>query len=125
MRTRCPALRTLPSSTWLALSCRATSSTSTFLPLNVKAVFLAATQSAEILLRSVMTSSVIPSEKYSCSGSPLMFANGRTHTPRRCNVPDPDSSRLPGIVNDDPVPRDGGDAAPGTVLLLVCTGSAV
>ena len=30
------------------------------------------TASAEILLRSVMTSSVIPSLKYSCSGSPLM-----------------------------------------------------
>src|SRR5215831_8599995 len=27
---------------------------------------------------AVMTSSTMPSEKYSCSGSPLMFWNGRT-----------------------------------------------
>ena len=99
MRTRRPALRTLPSSTWLALSCRATCSTSTFLPLNAKAVFLAATQSAEILLRSVMTSSVMPSEKYSCSASPLMFANGRTHTPSRCDLVTTGSADRPGIFS--------------------------
>jgi hypothetical protein len=29
---------------------------------------------------SVMTSSLMPSAKYSCSGSPLMFAKGRTAT---------------------------------------------
>jgi hypothetical protein len=28
--------------------------------------------------RAVMMSSTIPSAKYSCSGSPLMFWNGRT-----------------------------------------------
>ena len=30
--------------------------------------------------RAVMISSTIPSAKYSCSGSPLMFVNGRTAT---------------------------------------------
>ena len=34
--------------------------------------------SADTLPRSVMMSSVMPSEKYSCSGSPLMLANGST-----------------------------------------------
>ena len=36
------------------------------------------TCSAEIFDRSVMMSSVMPSEKYSCSGSPLMLLNGST-----------------------------------------------
>src|SRR5215472_15029500 len=77
IRTLPPALRTLPSTTWLTLSWRATCGTSTCLPLNMKAVLRAATQSADTLDRSVMMSSLIPSEKYSCSGSPLMLANGR------------------------------------------------
>ena len=38
------------------------------------------TSSPEILERSVMMSSVIPSEKYSCSGSPEIFVNGKTAT---------------------------------------------
>ena len=36
------------------------------------------TESAETFDRSVMMSSVMPSAKYSCSGSPLMLANGST-----------------------------------------------
>ena len=78
MRTRPPALRTLPSSTWLTLSSRATFGTSTCLPLNMKALLRETTDSAETLLRSVMMSSVMPSLKYSCSGSPLMLAKGST-----------------------------------------------
>src|SRR5258708_26624247 len=78
MRTRPPALRTLPSRTWLTPSWCATSLTFGDLPLKPKAVLRAQTSSAETLLRSVMMSSLIPSEKYSCSGSPLMLANGRT-----------------------------------------------
>ena len=38
----------------------------------------AMTKSPEILERSVMRSSVIPSEKYSCSGSPDMLVKGST-----------------------------------------------
>ena len=52
--------------------------TSSDLPLNVNAVLRATTPSAETFDRSVMMSSVIPSLKYSCSGSPLMLANGST-----------------------------------------------
>ncbi len=62
---------------WLTFSCRAICGTSTLLPLNWNEVLRAITPSAEILLRSVMMSSVIPSLKYSCSGSPLMFVKGK------------------------------------------------
>ena len=50
------------------------------LPLKVNAVLRATTDSAETLDRSVMMSSVMPSLKYSCSGSPLMLAKGSTQT---------------------------------------------
>jgi hypothetical protein len=36
------------------------------------------TNSARDFDNSVMTSSAMPSAKYSCSGSPLIFANGNT-----------------------------------------------
>src|SRR6201987_1364067 len=36
------------------------------------------TKSQRMRLSAVMISSTIPSAKYSCSGSPLMLANGRT-----------------------------------------------
>ena len=49
----------------------------------MKAVLRATTDSAETLERSVMMSSLIPSLKYSCSGSPLMLANGRTQMESR------------------------------------------
>ena len=39
-----------------------------------------------------MMSSLMPSEKYSCSGSPLMLAKGRTQIDRRCAAPEPCSS---------------------------------
>ena len=48
------------------------------LPLKVKAVLHATTDKAETLARSVIMSSLIPSLKYSCSGSPLLLANGST-----------------------------------------------
>src|SRR5579862_3587173 len=48
------------------------------IPLKENAVLRETMESAETLPRSVMMSSVMPSLKYSCSGSPLMFANGRT-----------------------------------------------
>ena len=38
----------------------------------------AMTNSPEAFDRSVMMSSVMPSEKYCCSGSPLMFSKGST-----------------------------------------------
>src|SRR6478609_639796 len=83
IRTRPPALRTLPSTTWVTLSSRATLGMSTCLSLYMNAVLLEITASAETLLRSVMMSSVMPSLKYSCSESPLMLANGSTQTEKR------------------------------------------
>ncbi len=44
----------------------------------------ATTVSDETLDRSVSMYSLIPSEKYSCSGSPLMLANGKTQMLARC-----------------------------------------
>ena len=73
-----PALRTLPSSTWLTSSSRATLGRSTFWPLNRKLLLREMTKRAETLERSVMISSLMPSEKYSCSGSPLILAKGET-----------------------------------------------
>jgi hypothetical protein len=84
IRTRPPALRTLPSSTWLTSNSRATSGTFTLRPLKVKAVLRAMTPRAETFERSVMMSSLIPSLKYSCCGSSLMLANGRTQMLARC-----------------------------------------
>src|SRR6202008_1322894 len=83
MRTRPPALRTLPSRTCPTLSSRATLVTSTFLPLYENELLRETTARAETLLRSVMMSSVMPSLKYSCSGSPLMLANGSTQIATR------------------------------------------
>ena len=80
MRTLSPTFRTLPSSTCDTLSALATSHTFTDRPLNVNAVLRAMTSSADTFDRSVVMSSQMPSLKYSCSGSPLMFWNGSTHT---------------------------------------------
>ena len=44
----------------------------------MNAVLRETTASADTLLKSVMMSSVMPSLKYSCSGSPLMLAKGST-----------------------------------------------
>ena len=49
----------------------------------MKALLRETMPSAETLLRSVMMSSVMPSLKYSCSGSPLMLANGSTQMVKR------------------------------------------
>src|SRR5688572_26910750 len=56
---------------------------STFVPLKPKAVLRETTASEEILLRSVMMSSLIPSLKYSCSASPLMLTKGRAQIETR------------------------------------------
>ena len=46
--------------------------------MNLKLELRAMTSRSEILDRSVMMSSLMPSLKYSCSADPLMFSNGRT-----------------------------------------------
>src|SRR5579875_583533 len=83
MRTRPPALRTLPSSTCVTFSSRTTFWMSTCLHLYMKALLLDATASADTLLKSVMMSSVLPSLKYSFSESPLFFSNDTAPTEKR------------------------------------------
>ena len=78
MRTRFPTFRTLPSSTELTPSFSPISRTSTSLPLKAKQDVREATCMPGTLARALMISSVIPSLKYSFSGSALMFASGRT-----------------------------------------------
>ena len=80
MRTRWPARRTLPSSTALTPS-------SSAMVVIFLVVFLYCiedvreiTLSALTLESCAMTSSVMPSLKYSFSGSVLMFSNGSTAT---------------------------------------------
>src|SRR5580658_2299765 len=108
MRKRLPDLRTLPSSTWLTPSWRATSLTFGDLPLKPKAVLRATTDKAETLERSVMMSSLIPSLKYSCSGSPHMLAKGRT--------------QMEGLLGPVAVPSDDcADGPPVSSAMLVTT----
>ena len=70
--------RTLPSSTAPTFSLCAIVPMSVFVPLNENAEVRAATCSPLIAASELRSSSVSPSEKYSCSLSPLMFANGST-----------------------------------------------
>src|SRR6516225_3924503 len=78
IRTFPEALRTDPSRTYRTPSLRPTSLTSTALPLNVKLELRAITNNHLKRESAVMISSTIPSAKYSCLGSSLMFSNGRT-----------------------------------------------
>ena len=72
MRSWLPDLRTLPSRTIGTRSCVASFRTSTFLPLT--------TRKPEIFMSALMSSSGIPSLKYSFSLSELKLANGSTAT---------------------------------------------
>src|SRR5215831_10113770 len=78
IRTRPPALRTEPSSTYRTPSSHPTCFTSTAWPLYVKLELRAMTNSQRMRLSAVMISSTMPSAKYSCSGSPLILAKGST-----------------------------------------------
>jgi hypothetical protein len=78
IRTRLPALRTLPSSSVLTPSFCPMVRKSSFLPLNAKHDVRPVTLSPGFLARTFSSSSVRPSEKYSFSGSALMFVKGRT-----------------------------------------------
>src|SRR5271169_1829507 len=66
-----------PSSTERTPSSLPTSRMSTERPLYVKLELRAITVRPAIFDKSVMMSSVMPSEKYSCSGSPDMLVNGK------------------------------------------------
>ena len=78
MRTRFPALRTLPSSTAPTFSVRPISRTSSCFPLKTKDDVRAVTIRSSNLTRALRISSVIPSVKYSFSGSELMLTKGST-----------------------------------------------
>src|SRR5712671_1705855 len=78
MRSRLPDFLTLPSSTLLTCRAQPISSTLTFLPLNENEEVRAATFKFSIFASALSSSSASPSQKYSFSGSVLMFANGST-----------------------------------------------
>src|SRR5258706_1870242 len=78
MRSRLPDFLTLPSSTLLTCRARPISSTLTFLPLNENEDVRAATFKFSIFASAFSSSSASPSQKYSFSGSVLIFANGST-----------------------------------------------
>src|SRR6516164_3553976 len=78
IRTRLPARRIEPSSTDCTPSSRPMVRTSTERPLYAKLELRAITVRPAIFDKSVMMSSLIPSEKYSCSGSPDMLVKGKT-----------------------------------------------
>ena len=78
MRTRPPALRTLPSSTCATASLAATVAMSVFSPLNANEEVRAITRRPGIRASTLSSSSDRPSEKYSLSGSPLMLTKGST-----------------------------------------------
>ena len=83
MRTRSPPRRTLPSTTRSTPSRAPISASSTARPLNAKDDVRAATRRPGRPVSVWMSSSVMPSLKYSSSGSPLVFANGSTAMPVR------------------------------------------
>src|SRR6516164_6111434 len=78
MRTVRADRRTLPSSTAATFNLRATVAMSGCCPSNENDDVRAATCSSLIRESESSSSSVKPSEKYSCSLSPLMFTNGST-----------------------------------------------
>src|SRR3990170_8652361 len=69
-------------------------------PRYVNAVLRAITCRPEILERSVMMSSVMPSEKYSCSGSPLMLLKGNTAIDGRSGAADAGGGTV-GVTADE------------------------
>ena len=86
MRNVSPDLRTLPSSTFATLSLRAISAMSTSLPLNENDEVRAMTRSSGTCARRLSSSSEMPSAKYSCSLSALMFTKGSTAIERSVAV---------------------------------------
>src|SRR6266404_5988336 len=78
MRSRLPDFLTLPSSTLLTCRARPILSTLAFLALNENEDVRAATFKFSIFASALSSSSASPSQKYSFSGSALMFANGST-----------------------------------------------
>src|SRR5450432_2187787 len=80
IRRRSPDLRTLPSMTYATPSCFAISEIGTGRPLKEKADVRDETFRPGTLARTLSSSSLMPSEKYSFALSSLRFANASTAT---------------------------------------------
>ncbi len=78
MRTRLPDRRTEPSRIVRTLSCSPICRSGTFCPLYENDDVRPATLSSRTCARAVRISSVMPSAKYSFSGSALRLSNGST-----------------------------------------------
>src|SRR5256886_1979826 len=87
MRSRDPAFRTLPSRTVATLSWRPSIRTSCSLRLRANVDVRDATRSPSTRASAVISSSVMPSLKYSFSGSALRFTNGSTAIDFRGGAP--------------------------------------
>ncbi len=96
MRSLFPERRTLPSTTAVTFSLAPISRRSCLPPLKRKAERRQATRNPLTWASAVMTSSAIPSHRYSWSFSGLMSANGSTATAGPCSTsgrrlsPEPD-----------------------------------
>src|SRR5438309_1812260 len=92
IRRRSPARRTVPSSTQAAPSSAPMARTSCGLPLSANTDVREATRSPSTPARAAISSSVMPSLRYSFSGSGLALTNGSTamqRTPAEAITPDP------------------------------------
>ena len=112
MRSRFPARRTEPSSAHAAPSNAPIARTSCGFPFNANTDVREATRRPSTLASAVISSSVMPSLRYSLSGSPLALANGSTAMPR------------PHAATDTPPPRDAGACNAATNSAAVARRSA-
>ena len=78
IRSRSPALRTVPSSTSLAPSSAPMARTSCGLPFSANTDVRDATRNPSTFASASISSSVMPSLRYSFSGSGLALTNGST-----------------------------------------------
>ncbi len=89
MRSRSPARRSVPSSTQAAPSNAPVARTSCGLPLSENTEVREATRSPATPANALISSSVMPSLRYSLSGSGLTLTNGSTAMPRVADQPAP------------------------------------
>ena len=95
IRTRLPERKTAPSITASTFSSRAITGSALCAPLYCMAEVREITRRALILPKSVMSASVIPSAKYSCSGSFDRFSSGSTARDRMRPAAAPPAEAFP------------------------------
>src|SRR5207245_479443 len=109
IRRRSPARRTVPSSTQAAPSRAPMARTSCGFPLSANTDVRDATRSPSTPARAAISSSVMPSLRYSFSGSGLALANGRTAMQRTAaEAVSPDPAAAPSPLRPDGAQRPGG-----------------